>query len=308
MLRLLFVIFLLAGPAAARQVTDHAGHSVAVPEAPQRIVSLHDWTTTVMLHELGAPLAGSSYRFGLDGRYFMRGAEDLFGIGPDEVPLASVHGQVDPERIAALQPDLIIGNVGDIAALRDQLSGIAPVLLFDAETARDPLARYRELAAWVGREEAFEALLARLGPANSATGCSWAVLNASTGDGTLTLARDFGAVSLALEHLGLQRDAAMQFIPEGADRAVLSAEIAGAILPDVLLTTYLQSNGETADSSRAALATVAPGYDHLLAAAGTAVIAVSRERYYPISVTGIGELLHALPIAMPERCRAGRQK
>ncbi|MBE3637194.1 ABC transporter substrate-binding protein [Mangrovicoccus algicola] len=304
MFRWLALFLCLAAPAAAREVTDDAGHRVAVPGDPQRVVSLHDWSLTVMLHELGVPLAGSSYRVAADGTRFMRGASDLFGLGEDEVPLASVHGQIDAERIAALNPDLILGNLGDVAAQRDQLAAIAPVLLFDPETDEAPMDRYRRVAEWLGRGTLFEAKLGELEAlALPSRGCSWALANASARDGTLDLARHYGAVEVAAGLAGLAPSPALEMVPEGRDRAALSPEVAGAIAPDVLFTTFLASRGETAESARQAFDTVAPGYLAFLEGRGSRVIALPRETFYPASLTGAARLLDSLPDALPEHCR-----
>lgn len=299
MLRLVLAALLLPAPLLANEITDDGGFTVAIPDDPHRVVSLHDWITTVMAAELGVPLAGTSARLRSDGSFYVRSAEELFGVTVPEVPLASVHGQIDPEQVAALKPDLIIGNLGDTLGQRDQLALVAPTIIMDPEGGRASLDLYRAFAGWVNRTEVFDTQLAAfeaeardiVGP-HDLSACTYLPVLVNDRDGTLTILRTYGGVTMALDALGLTLAAAADMVPEGQSRAVVSAEMAGALRPDVLVLTYLSSRDETSETPRAAFDRAAPGF---LDGFGGQVMTVQRERAYPISFKGAAEVMRALP-------------
>ncbi|MDB6454257.1 ABC transporter substrate-binding protein [Falsirhodobacter sp. 20TX0035] len=299
MIRLVLAALLLPLPLLAKDITDDAGFTVTIPDDPQRVVSLHDWITTVMAAELGVPLAGTSARLRSDGSLYVRSAEELFGMTVPEVPLASIHGQTDPEQVAALRPDLIIGNLGDTLDQRDQLALVAPTIIMDPEGGRDPLDLYRAFAGWVNRSELFEAKLAAfqadaqgVAGGRDLSACTYLPVLANDRDGTLTILRHYGGVTMALDTLGLTLADAAGMVPESQSRTVVSAEMAGALRADVLVLTYLSSREETPDTPRNAFDRAAPGF---LQGFGGHVMAVERERAYPISFQGAAEVMRALP-------------
>lgn len=261
MLRALFIALMLATPASARTVTDHAGFVVEVPDTPLRIVSLSDWTVTVMAHELGLPLAGSVGRADAQG-YHIRGARELFGMEFCTVELASVHGALDAERIAALKPDLIVGLQSDTISQRELLSSIAPVLLFDTENGRDMLENYADFADWTGKRAEFDALRAtydaRVRAMARRTG-SYLVIRPSPRDGTMTLYRHFGAVTVAMDDLGYIRLPIADTMPQDAQRAVFSPEVLAEMDADILIAGHMEDRGETAATSLSDFDTVAFG-------------------------------------------------
>lgn len=82
---------------------DDLGREVEIPVNPQRIVALHDFQNAVPLVSIGAPVVGIPYR-GEDFNdvlktFDLTGVESTGGIWEQSI-----------EKIAALQPDLIIGN------------------------------------------------------------------------------------------------------------------------------------------------------------------------------------------------------
>lgn len=294
------LLFTLVAPSLARTVTDHEGRQVEVPDRPQRIVSLHDWTLTVMARELDAPLIASVGRPGADGKPFMRGARELFGLTFDDIALASLHGKPDLERIRALKPDLIIANSGDFAALADQLSTIAPTLMFNPENGKPPLVLYREFAGWLGREARFEELKAGYDQKiaqtrfalGSLAGQSYAAILADGRDGSLTILKHYGVLTIVLDDLGLKHMPLADSVPNGQGRMRIGAELVGEIDADMIVTTYLPENGATARSIFADLDRVAPGYqDFLRAYAQKRILSFSRYLVYPTSFRGAEILL-----------------
>lgn len=298
------VLGFAATAATARTVTDHSGHVVEVPDAPQRILSLHDWTLTVMTRELGAPLVASSGRLAPDGSTFIRGGRELFGLDFSQIELASIHGKPDLERIRALKPDLIVANAGDYDALQEQLSSIAPTLMFDAENGRPPFDLYREYAGWIGRAAQFETLKAAYDkriamtrsklPATFVSGTYSAILTNGR-DGTLTLLKEYGVLTTVLDDLGMKRIALSKAVSTGQSRMTIGAELIGEIDADLIVTSFLPENGETESSVFTDLARIAPGYEGFLRAYETKrIFSFSRYEVYPPSFRGADILLNKL--------------
>jgi len=297
----LLSLLLLGSAAEARTVHDHDGHTVEVPEKPQRIVSLHDWTLTVMARELGAPLVGSTGRLAADGSYFIRGARELFGLDFSQVALASVHGQPDLERIRSLKPDLILANTGDYGDLRSQLTTIAPTLMYNPESGRSPFELYAELAGWLGRQERFDELKAgyerhlahlRTLLASSPPPPSYAAILTNPKDGTIEVLSQYGALTTALDDLGFTRAPIMATVPVGTDRMRVGAESIGEIDMDFIFTSYLPETGSSEQSVLSDLHRIAPGYQSFLKAhASGHIISLSRYEIYPASFKGLDLVL-----------------
>lgn len=307
----LWSLLLLSAFAQGRVVTDHGGYTVAVPDAPQRIVSLHDWTLTVMIHELGAPLAASSGRLAADGSFYMRGARELFGLDFSRLALASVHGKPDLERIRAMKPDLILANSGDYAPLRAQLATLAPTLMFDGEQGRPMLALYQDLAGWLGREAQFQQLLAGYRAELTATrqrlveqqpvAPSYVALLVNGRDGSLQIVKEYGALTTVLDDLGLRRLPIVSQVPAGRDRMVIGAEWLDVIDADYIVTSYLPEHGDDADSLARDLERIAPGARRFLKAFQYGqVVSLPRYQVYPPSFSGLHLTLQALSMRLSE--------
>jgi len=96
---LVVISFLLSGPAAARIVVDEAGRRVAVPDEPQRIVSLAPSVTEIL------------FALGLGERVV--GVTE-FSNHPAEAaskPKVGSFVRLNAERILDLKPDLAVGTV-----------------------------------------------------------------------------------------------------------------------------------------------------------------------------------------------------
>jgi len=287
-----------------RPVTDHAGYTVEIPADPQRIVSLHDWTATVMTYELEGNLIGSSGRLDDAGNYFVRSGRELYDLGFDEIELASVHGELDMERIASLQPDLIIGNVGDTIEFREQLAAIAPTVMFDPMNGRTPLENYRELADWVDRTERFEELNteyeARVAEVRTelfgdGPVPSYAAIMPNTESGEVRVFRNYGAQSTVLEDLGFSHAAIMDQVPETEQDASFSAEVIAQIDSDYVFLTHISDQGQTLETMMADFDQIAPGYRELLPAArNNRFISMSRFHVYPTTFAAMNYVLDDL--------------
>lgn len=298
-------------PATAQEtriVTDHAGHEVAVPVHPERIVSLHDWTTTVMIHELGGMLVGSTGRLDEDGGYEVRSGEELYDLGFDDIALASVHGQIDIEEIASLDPDLIVGTAGDIAQYRTQLMQIAPTLLFDPQNGEPALKNYEDFAGWIGRSEAFDAELAAyrarieaLAPRIAPDAPSYVAMTPNPVDGDIRLLRTFGAQTQVLNDLGFEPAAVVdELVPRDAQGIYLSPEIVGRFDADWIFSSYRGDLGESPDTTLADLDRVAPGASDFLSAVPEQFVSHSRLHVYPMTFEAMNYLLDNLTHRLPE--------
>ncbi|ARO14614.1 periplasmic binding protein [Ketogulonicigenium robustum] len=298
---------LCAMPAYAqemRTITDHSGYEVTYPVAPQRIVSLHDWTTTVMAHELGANLIGSSGRLDNDGNYFIRSARELYGLGFDQIELASVHGDLDMERIATLKPDLIITNVGDTLEYRDQLAQIAPTIMFEPMNGRPPMENYAEFADWLGEGDRFNELKAAYDARIAETkgrftidgrAPSYIAIMPNMESGEIRVFRNYGAQSTVLEDLGFTHGAIMDEVPEGRQDANFSPEIVGRLDTDYIFMTHITDRGETRESLMAQLDEIAPGYrDFVPAAQADRFVSMSRFHVYPTTFAAMNYVLEQL--------------
>lgn len=123
-------------------LTDARGRAVALEHPPQRIISLVPSTTETLL-ALGAPVVGVT----------------RFCVHPSDVvkDLPKVGGtkDVDPDRVAALQPDLIIGNCEEnTREIFEALDPIAPTFAAFPRTVDQAMADLLDLGTLIGRSAA----------------------------------------------------------------------------------------------------------------------------------------------------------
>jgi ABC-type Fe3+-hydroxamate transport system substrate-binding protein len=133
-----------------RSFTDHLGRLVAVPDAPQRIISLVP-SQTELLFDLGVGgrVVGVT-KFCLHPAVARQSAAVIGGTK-----------QFDFARIADLQPDLIIGNKEEnYQEGIERLAADYPVWLSDIVTLPDALRMIRNVGALVNAAEAAAALAA----------------------------------------------------------------------------------------------------------------------------------------------------
>ena len=148
---------LLAAQASAAEtkVFENRFGRVEVPVAAHCIVSLHDFSLTTQLLELGIKPCGSVGRKKLFSDVLFRGTQQRFDVtgiqyvGSQQAP--------DLEAIAALKPDLIVG-LSYHADIKDKLSKIAPVVLLPARET-DIKTYAKELADLVGKPQRYEEML-----------------------------------------------------------------------------------------------------------------------------------------------------
>ncbi|ANY05135.1 ABC transporter substrate-binding protein [Pseudonocardia sp. HH130630-07] len=153
---LLCLLTACAGPAApADEATTrpvpHARGTAEVPAAPQRIVVLEpvQLDTAVALGAIPVGTAVLSESTGVPA---------YLGEAAAAVPTVGTVAAPDLERIAALQPDLVLGTESRHAQLYDQLAAIAPTA-FMASQADPWQDNVRFVGRTVGREAETDQLL-----------------------------------------------------------------------------------------------------------------------------------------------------
>lgn len=150
-----------AGPAQARSV-EHAMGTTEVPDAPQRVVVLTNEGTEAVL-ALGITPVGA-VRSWLGDPWYAHVAEDM----ADVTVLGTEHAP-NLEAIAALVPDLILGNKMRQEEIYPQLAAIAPTVL--SQTLRGAWQENFSLyARALGREAEGEAVLADFAARTAALG------------------------------------------------------------------------------------------------------------------------------------------
>lgn len=154
MRRIIFLLFaLLPGWASASgSLITHAMGQTKVPAAPQRVVVLTNEGTEAVL-ALGLTPVGAAQSWLGDPWYEHIASEmtDVVNVGMESA--------VNLELIAALEPDLILGNKQRHEAIYPQLSTIAPTVI--SERLRgDWRKNFVLYANALGKQEAGESLLA----------------------------------------------------------------------------------------------------------------------------------------------------
>lgn len=267
--------------AAAREVTDDTGRKVDIPDNPQRIVALHEPVLAVPLLELGLDVVGI-YGRDDDGNSLMSVdfLHDMLGRPKDAPPITGIGavGNIDLEKLRALQPDLIIGTDYDAANV-EKMSPIAPVYLQNASAATaHGVSVQAELADLLNSREAFEALngeyqdrVARLRAAHPDS------FPANPGDKTYLIVMVTDQINLvggmsgavqALEDLGFQRAP----LAEGDQRqspsmlmVPIGAESFGQLNPDLLVVMNSFANADrSAGAISAELDTIVPGWSRFM--------------------------------------------
>ena len=114
-------ILALAPGAMAREIT-HAMGTTEVPDSPQRIVILTNEGTEALL-AVGIKPVGAVQSW-VGNPWYDHIADDM-----TDVTVVGEESAINLEAIAALQPDLIIGNKMRQEKIYDQLSAIAPTVM-----------------------------------------------------------------------------------------------------------------------------------------------------------------------------------
>lgn len=271
---ILIAALLAAGSSFAsdRIVTDAAGRSVSVPEKPQRIVVMHEPLLGVPLMDLGANVVGA-YGRNSDGKFAtaVDFVDTVLGEGRTKPRGFGAVGQIDLEKLRALQPDLIVATEMD-SGKAAQLSTIAPVYLQKASAGKAyGFSVEQDLAGLVGRSDTFaerrktyDAKLAAVKNAlgEDAKGKTYLAILLTD---QINAVGDMSGAVQALEDLGYTRlkiDNAAS--PGGMGSTLmmpLNADAFGKLNPDLLVVMNSYTSPVRGEAgTRAALEKIIPGW------------------------------------------------
>jgi iron complex transport system substrate-binding protein len=289
---------LLAAPAFAQDthsITDLAGRAVEIPNAPQRIVSLHDLTITIPLIELGVFPVGSHGRTTADGKPFIRSSAVLTGVDFDNSAIQFVgNNPADIEAIAALEPDLIITTEWQGTPV-DQLEQVAPtVVIPDTANMFDT---YNLLAEITGTQDRmtflkarYDGQIAQIKRLIDTANISVSVIQGV--DGLLYIEHTYGTLGRVLRDAGFKFPAIVDAIPEGTS-SDMPAEKLPELDADFVFATYRTDTLETPTDSDAALNSVVPDFcQYLTACQNNQFITIPREEASSNSFYALGALTY----------------
>lgn len=148
--------------AAGERTITHALGETTIPTTPQRIVAL-EWTYVEDLLALGIQPVGVA-----DIEGFNDWVKLPVALDPAVVDVGD-RGEPNLETLAQLDPDLIIAPLFRVADTYEELSAIAPTVIFDPYPTDETVTQYDEMrqtllqiADLAGRTGEAEAVLARL--------------------------------------------------------------------------------------------------------------------------------------------------
>lgn len=288
---------LAVGPAFAQETRPFQGGNgtVEVPVHPLRIVSLHDLSITLPLVEFGATarVVGSHGRLEEDNIPYIRGTKELYEISFDNtaIEFLGVFNEIDIEKIAGLEPDLIIGRMGNDDELLSNLEKVAPTVLLDQKTlgffgsmqaVADLAGVGPEYDRQFARYQAQIAEFKRLVP--NAADISIAILQPWPEDGYIAASKEYYALSQVIVDAGFAMPA---LIAELDDTSLdMSPEFLPEVDADFIFSTYegLYPDQRSPDEIRAAFEKVVPGYcDVLSACSNNQMVFIPRTPIYSSS-------------------------
>lgn len=284
-----------ASPAWAQGTTrmfeDDLG-LVEIPLKPQRIVSLNDVRVTIPLIEMGVMPVGSQGRIAPDGSVYLRSGMALVRTDFHNSDIAYVGSAPEPdlEKIAALEPDLII-TYADVNL--EQFRRIAPTLVLNPQQtpgldfmrkvadAAGALDRFEELAAYLGTK--MDALRAAI--PDSADMVVSLLHSNNPGEVTVGHYDSFGALGFVLRELGCRMPALTDQANENAN---FSAERLADLDGDFIISTYNNGSGASPASMKAAMEAAFAGYCDVLHACRTGqYVSMPRDEVYAFCFAAI---------------------
>lgn len=132
----------------ATRSVDSVYGEVTVPDKPERVAAVSYDTPWQLMSLDVTPVAAQDYGRWIES--FSQAQQDFV----DGVPTIGTFGEINYEAIAATDPDLIIGEAGEVdEAAFKRLSDIAPTVVVGGETRGDWADITEDTAAAVGRTE-----------------------------------------------------------------------------------------------------------------------------------------------------------
>lgn len=135
---------LVQAASATKNIKDDTGNTIQIPANPERIVALTPWVVEALI-ELGHAPVG-------------RPSSANFSEAAKSIPETGSSYRPNFERIAAMKPDLIIGNRALHVSLLPKLQELgAPVLLYDIDNINDIVPKMKALSEIVNEPKKGEA-------------------------------------------------------------------------------------------------------------------------------------------------------
>lgn len=283
-----------------RSYTDDAGRTVEIPVNPQRIASLHDLFFTIPLIELEVLPAGSHGRVEGGGDPFLRSAKMLTGYDYDNTGIEFIGTgvEIDPERVAALEPDLIILSNNQKP---EQYELIAPTILIDF-VSRDKFELYRLLAELTGTEDKldrlelrYETQIEQIRRLVDTENTSVNVIGAL--EGQIRVYTKFASLGRVLRDAGFDMPEIIRDVPDG-ENASFSAETLPELDADVIFVTYLAERGETPQDAYRFLEELVPNFcAYLTACQNNRMIAIPRDETTSTSYNALSMMTYSVLMA-----------
>ncbi|OZM81587.1 iron-siderophore ABC transporter substrate-binding protein [Pseudonocardia sp. MH-G8] len=239
-------------PAATRPVTHPLG-TTDVPVAPRRVVSLDSNGALQVSLEMGAPLVASET---LDGAVTVPG----YLPGPPRGFTSLGFNQLDLERVAALAPDLVLGNVQRVEPAYAELSRIAPTVAYEnAGAGQDWREAVRTIGGVLGagdrihaRLDEYAAQVSEVAARHAATiaGATVALLRFTASELRIVRGEIFGASILA--HAGIRRPPSTDTPGSSATYVSLTEETVGVTADADVLLYFVGGGGSALDAAATA--------------------------------------------------------
>jgi iron complex transport system substrate-binding protein len=272
-------------PSGERRPFEHAMGTTEVPVRPERVVALDSLRILEPLLQLDITPAGAVVTANI-----LSNPGDIERVGTSLEPSI--------EAIAALEPDLIVGEESLQEEMYDQLSQIAPtVLAYDIATDGNALDRQRFLAELVGRLDRFEELVSdyegrvegvrnRLAPMRESLEVS--PLNPyAESDVVYCYRGDFLGSTRVLSDLGIPLSAGVRELPGDSPQPQVSFELIPELDADVIFALFDPRSEESEiEAFRAS-----PLLEQTFAAENGQVFEVNSDPWYGGSVLALNLVL-----------------
>jgi iron complex transport system substrate-binding protein len=176
--------------------------------------------------------------------------------------------------------------------------------MFNPENGRPAFDLYREFSGWLGKRNRFDELerayrdkltMAREQLSKSEQKPVYAAILTNGRDGTLTILKEYGPLTTALDDLGFARAPIVATLNETEGRMTVGAELIGELDVDYIFTSYLPEQGQNSQSIYDDLDRIAPGYREFLKSYQNGhIVSLSRYEVYPPSFKGLDLVIDAM--------------
>lgn len=289
-----------------RTITDDTGTEVTIPVKPMRIVSLHDSLITIPMLELGVLPVGSHGRGKSEDTAYIRTAKAITGLDFDNTNIEWVGGHpADIERVAALEPDLILTTQWQKLEV-EKLRQVAPtvVLHFDTRTDYDV---YRKIAEITGTtdqlakyERRYKNQIEQIKALIDTENVKVSTLHSHSKG--LYVFNPAGNIGKVLIDAGFQRPEIMDTVKKGDRATWFDPETLAEFDGDFLINAYRWGRGETPADVRTNFEKAVPGWcEQLHACREDQMITLSMDEVTASSYYALGAVAYGILTAIAGR-------